>query len=141
MCIRDRVEDPSLIPQAVEEVLRYEAPAYHFCRWVTEDVELHGQVLPADHIVVVLPPAANHDERRWGDDAEVFDIHRTPGPNLSFGFGPHFCLGANLARLEVRLILEALLPRIPEWTCDLDAARLTEGIDSRGWTSLPVHVG
>jgi cytochrome P450 len=137
---RELVADPSLIPQAVEEVLRYEAPAYHFCRWVAEDVEIHGRVVPADSILVVLPPSANHDDRKW-DDPERFDIHRTPGQIMSFGFGPHFCLGANLARLEVRLMLETLLPRIPDWTCDLGAAQLTTGIDSRGWSSLPVHVG
>jgi cytochrome P450 len=137
---RELVADPSLIPDAVEEVLRYEAPAYHFCRWVAEDVEIHGRVVPADSILIVLPPSANHDERKW-DDPERFDIHRTPGQIMSFGFGPHFCLGANLARLEVRLMLETLLPRIPDWTVDHAAAQLTTGIDSRGWSSLPVHVG
>ncbi len=87
----------------------------------------------------MLPPAANRDERKW-DDPERFDIHRTPGQIFTFGFGPHFCLGANLARLEARIALETILPRIPEWTFDYDNAALTPGIDTRGWWQLPVTV-
>jgi cytochrome P450 len=137
---RELVEDPSLIPQAVEEVLRYEPPSYHMARWSTRDTEFHGGTIPADSIVVLIPPAANRDERKW-DDPERFDIHRTPKQIFTFGFGPHFCLGANLARLEMRIAYETLLPRIPEWTCDYANASLTKGIDTRGWESLPVHVG
>jgi cytochrome P450 len=136
---RELVEDPGLIPNAVEEVLRCEPPAYHFCRWVTKDVEFHGQTVPAESILVVLPPAANRDERKW-DDPERFDIHRDPKQIFTFGFGPHFCLGANLARLEARVALETILPRIPEWTVDKEKAALTRGIDTRGWEFLPVSV-
>jgi cytochrome P450 len=136
---RELVDDPGLITNAVEEVLRCEPPAYHFCRWVTKDVEFHGQTVPAESIMVVLPPAANRDERKW-DDPDRFDIHRDPKQVFSFGFGPHFCLGANLARLEARIALETILPRIPEWTVDRENAALTRGIDTRGWEFLPVSV-
>jgi cytochrome P450 len=137
---RELVEDPGLIPQACEEVLRCEPPSYHFCRWTTTEVEFHGTTVPAESILVVLPPAANRDERKW-ENSEQFDIHREPSQIFTFSFGPHFCLGANLARLETRIALETILPRIPEWTCDYDNAALTKGIDTRGWERLPVTVG
>jgi cytochrome P450 len=137
---RELVDDPSLIPAAVEEALRMEPPSYHFCRWSTKETEFHGGVIPKDSIVVLLPPSANRDERKWGDDSEVFDIHRKPGQIMTFSFGTHFCLGANLARLEARVAFETLLPRIPEWHCDYSRAELTKGIDTRGWESLPVTV-
>jgi cytochrome P450 len=137
---RELVEDPSLIPQAFEEVLRCEPPSYHFCRWTTKDVEFHGQTVPAESILVLLPPAANRDERKWVD-SERFDIHRDPAQIFTFSFGPHFCLGANLAKIEGRIALETILPRIPEWTVDYDKAVLTKGIDTRGWERLPVTVG
>ena len=111
---RELVANPGLIPHAMEEVLRYEPPSYHFCRWTTKDVEFHGTTIPAESILVVLPPAANRDESKW-EDPERFDIHREPAQIFTFSFGPHFCLGANLARLEARIALETILPRIPDW--------------------------
>jgi cytochrome P450 len=130
-------DNPELIPNAVEEVLRCEPPAYHFCRWVTKDVEFHGLTVPAESILVLVAPAANRDERKWSDP-DRFDIHREPAQIFTFSFGPHFCLGANLARLEARIALETILPQIPEWTVDYENASLTEGIDTRGWARLPV---
>jgi cytochrome P450 len=137
---RELVEDPSRIPQAFEEVLRYEPPSYHFCRWNTKDVEFYGQTVPAESIIVMVPPAANRDERKW-EDPDRFDIHRSPAQIFTFSFGPHFCLGVNLAKLEGRIALEAILPRIPEWAVDYDNVVLTKGIDTRGWERLPVTVG
>jgi cytochrome P450 len=134
---RELRDDPALITGAIEEVLRYEPPAYHYCRVAAVDVELHGTVVPADSTIVMLPPAANRDERKW-DDPERFDIHRKPNQIFSFGFGPHFCLGANLARLEARIAISTLLERIPEWTVDPGGAQLTQGIATRGWETLPV---
>ncbi len=136
---RELVDNPHLIPSAVEEVLRVEPPSYHFCRWVTKDVEFHDRVIPADSILVLVPPAANRDERHW-EDPDRFDIRREPSQIFTFSFGPHFCLGANLARLETRIALETILPRIPEWTVDKDDSKLTGGIDTRGWASLPVDI-
>jgi cytochrome P450 len=137
---KELADDPSLLPTAVEEVIRYEPPSYHFCRVSTEDAEFHEQVIPADSIVVVLPAAANRDERKW-DDPERFDIRRPIVQNMTFGFGSHFCLGANLARLEMRIALETLLERIPEWTVDHGGSELTLGIATRGCDHLPVSVG
>jgi len=136
---RELVDNPELIPNAVEEVLRCEPPSYHFCRWVTKDVEFHGRIIPADSILVMVPPAANRDERVW-EDPDRFDIHRDPRQIFTFSFGPHFCLGANLARLEARIALETILPRIPEWTVDKKRSELTGGIDTRGWARLPVDI-
>jgi cytochrome P450 len=137
---RELAEDRSLIPRAFEEVLRCEPPSYHFCRWTTKDVEVHGQKIPAESIVVLLPGAANRDEEKW-EDSEQFDIHRDPAQIFTFSFGPHFCLGANLAKIEARIALETLLSRYPEWSVDYDNAVHTKGIDTRGWESLPVSVG
>ena len=136
---RALVEDRSLLPTAVEEVLRYESVSYHFCRSVATDAEFHGQMVPAGSVLVVLPGSANRDERQF-TGADTFDIRRTPNQIFTFSFGPHFCLGASLARLEMRVILDAVLDRFPEWTVDEDGAQLTEGIDTRGWETLPVSV-
>ncbi len=136
---RELVQDRGMIPQAFEEVLRYEQPSYHYCRWTTERTDFHGHTVPADSILVMVPGAANRDETKW-DDPERFDIHRPPAQVYTFGFGPHFCLGASLARIEARIALETILERIPEWTCNYDDAVLTPGIDTRGWQQLPVSV-
>ena len=136
---RKLIDDPSLIPNAVEEVLRYEPPAYHIARTVAEDVEIHGQAVPAGSVIVALPGAANRDERQYGD-GDTFDVTRPPGQHFTFSFGPHFCLGASLARLETRVAVESALKYFPGWTVDHDTAALTTGIDTRGWDSLPVEV-
>ena len=136
---RELVDDPSRIRNAVEEVLRYESVSYHFCRTVATDAEFHGGTVPAGSVLVMLPGAANRDDRRIADP-DTFDIHRDPSQIFTFSFGPHFCLGASLARLELRLVLEAVLERFPDWTVDDDNARLTQGIDTRGWDALPVFV-
>jgi cytochrome P450 len=134
---RELVENPSLIPNAIEEILRFEPPPYHFARYVTGDVEFHGQNVPAGSVMVVLPGAANRDGRHY-TDPDVFDIHRKISRMFAFGFGPHLCLGANLARVEGRIALEEVLKRIPDWTVDASNAKLTSGIGTRGWDSLPV---
>ena len=133
------VDDPSLIPNAVEEVLRYDPPAYHIARTVAEDVELHGETVPAGSVILALPGAANRDERQY-PDGDTFDVTRKPGQTFTFSFGSHFCLGAALARLETRIAMEAALKHFPEWTVDGDNAVMTAGIDTRGWDSLPVEV-
>jgi cytochrome P450 len=136
---RELLEDPSLIPNAVEEVLRFEPPSYHFCRSVAKDVDFYGQTVPVGSVLVVVPGAANRDERRFAN-GDTFDIHRQPGQIFTFSFGPHLCLGASLARLEARIVLGEVLERFPEWTVDEDNTELTAGIDTRGWDSLPVEV-
>lgn len=134
------VNDPSMIPNAVEEVLRYESISYHICRTTTTDVELHGQTVPAGSIVVTLPGSANRDEREW-DDPDTFDITRKPGQLMTFSFGPHFCLGASLARMETRIAVTEILQRFPDWVVHHEGAKLTTGIDTRGWDYLPVEIG
>ena len=131
--------DPSLIGNAVEEILRFEPPSYHIARTVAEDVEFHGTTVPAGSVMITLPGAANRDERHY-PNGDTFDITRAPGQTFTFSFGPHFCLGAALARLETRIALEAMLENFGEWTVDRDAAVLTGGIDTRGWDSLPVDI-
>ncbi len=111
--------DPSLLPNAVEELLRFEAPSPVQGRWTTEPIELHGQVVPADSKVLLLTGSAGRDERKY-PDADRFDIHRSFDHHVSFGYGIHFCLGAALARMEGRIGLEETLARFPEWTVDHD---------------------
>lgn len=93
--------------------------------------------VPAEKVLVVIPGSANRDETKW-EDPERFDIHRKPAQVFTFSFGPHFCLGASLAKIEGRIALETLLARIPSWEVDYEAAALTAGIDTRGWAALPV---
>ena len=120
---RELVADPSLIPNAIEEILRYEPPAPHVARYVGRDVEHYGQTVPEGSVMIFLVGAANRDDRRF-PDGDRFDIHREVGQHLTFGYGIHFCLGAALARLEGRIALDEVLKRFPEWDVDLDHARL-----------------
>ena len=130
--------DPSLIPNAIEELLRYEAPSPIQARYVAQDVEYHGRVVPEGSILVLLNGAANRDPRRF-EDPDRFDIDRKIDHHLSFGFGIHFCLGASLARLEGRVALEEVLKRWPEWEVDWDAAVQAHTSSVRGWEKLPVR--
>ena len=134
---RELVEDRSLIPNAIEELLRYESPAPHVARYVTRDVEVHGRTVPAGSAMMFLIGSANRDDRRF-PDGDRFDIHRKVDQHLTFGYGGHFCLGAALARLEGRVALEEILKRFPEWEVDRDNARLASTSTVRGWEALPV---
>jgi cytochrome P450 len=131
--------DPSLIPGAVEELLRYEAPSPVQARYVTKDVEHHGQAVPAGNVLIMLNASANRDERRFVDP-DRFDIHRRGDHHVTFGYGIHFCLGAALARLEGRVALEEVLKRFPTWEVDWDNAVQAHTSTVRGWDSLPVFV-
>ena len=105
--------DLELLPGVIEEVLRHDCfMAMGVPRYALEDVELRGKTIAKGDMLMLLIPAAMHDESVW-PDAERFDIDREPAPNLSFGRGPHFCLGAHLARLEARVVLRTLLTRFP----------------------------
>ncbi|MFI5046740.1 MAG: cytochrome P450 [Acidimicrobiia bacterium] len=136
---RQLVDDPSLVPQAIEEVLRFEPPPPVVGRYVAKDAEFQGQTVPAGSALLNLVGAANRDEDKF-TDGEVFDINRAPVSHLSFGFGSHFCLGAGLARLEGRIALEELLLRFPEWDVDLSDATLEPVAMTRGWESLPLVI-
>jgi cytochrome P450 len=137
---KELVEDRSLIPGAIEELLRFEAPSPVQARYVTADVEHHGQTVPAGSIMLLLNASANRDERRF-PDGDRFDIHRPIDHHLSFGYGIHFCLGAALARLEGRVALDEVLQRFPTWDVDWDRAKQARTSTVRGWETLPVLTG
>ncbi|MFM8862402.1 MAG: cytochrome P450 [Acidimicrobiia bacterium] len=106
------VADPELVEPAVEEILRWTSPVIQFARTATADVELHGTLIRAGDTVGLFYPSANRDERAFVDPYR-FDVGRTPNYHLAFGHGAHFCMGANLARWELRAVLRALLPLLP----------------------------
>jgi cytochrome P450 len=135
---RELVEDRSLIANAAEEILRYQAPGLQTCRYVTRDVELHGQTVPAGSAMMLILGSANRDDRVF-PNGDAFDIHRSPERHLTFGHAVHFCLGAALARLEARIAIDEILQRFPEWEVDMDNAKLDTS-QVRGWATLPVHL-
>jgi cytochrome P450 len=134
---RELVEDRSLVPNAIEELLRYESPSPVQARYVTRDVEHYGQVVPAGSIMALLTGSANRDERKFSD-ADRFDIHREVDHHLALGYGVHFCLGAALARLEGRVALDEVLNRFPTWEVDWKNAVRARTSTVRGWERLPV---
>lgn len=133
------VDDPGLIPNAVEETLRYEAPSPVNARWVNRDVELHGQTIPAGSKLILLNGSADRDERHF-EDADVYDVRRKIDRHVAFGYGAHFCVGAALARLEARIAIEETLARFPTW--DIDDAELEWVHTStvRGFAKVPIHL-
>ena len=137
---RQLVENPALIPQAIEELLRFEPPAPHVARYVTRDVEYYGQTVPEGASMMMLIGSAVRDSRQFPPDGEVFDIHREQRQHLAFSVGTHFCLGSALARLEGRIALEEMLKRFPEWEVDLPNAKLSPTSTVRGWDSMPVFI-
>ncbi len=136
---RELAADPSLIPNAVEELMRFEPPALQACRTVTRDVELYGQTVPEGSIMMAIMASANRDSRVFPPDGDAFDIHRPISQHLTFGFGIHFCLGASLARLEARVAMDEILKRWSDWEVDFDNAKM-DSSQVRGWASLPVHL-
>jgi cytochrome P450 len=137
----DLAADPSLIPNAIEEILRYEPPGPHVGRCVAkEDVEFYGEKVPAGNAILFLVGSANRDDRRF-PDGDRFDVKRDEGRHLTFGNGIHLCLGAALARLEGRIALEEVLKRFPDWEVDLDHARLSPTSTVRGFETLPARIG
>ena len=134
---RELFEDRSLVPNAIEELLRFEPPTPHVARYVARDVDLHGTTVPGGSALMCLSGSANRDDRQY-PDAERFDIHREMGQHLTFGYGIHFCLGAALARLEGRIALDEVLTRFPEWDVDSENAKRAPTSTVRGWESLPV---
>jgi cytochrome P450 len=132
------VDDRSLVPNAVEELLRYESPSPIQSRYVAHEAEWHGQKVPEGSVLVLLNGSANRDERHF-PDGDAFDIHRDIKRHQAFGYGIHLCLGAALARLEGRVALDEVLNRFPQWEVDYDRARRAHTSSVRGWESLPVR--
>jgi cytochrome P450 len=137
---RELADDPALVPQAIEELLRFEAPSPVQARYVTREIEHHGEAVPEGVVLLLLTAAANRDERHFADP-DRFDIHRKIDHHLTFGYGIHFCLGSHLARLEGRIALEEVLRRFPKWEVDWDHAVQAHTTTVRGWEQLPVFTG
>jgi cytochrome P450 len=131
--------DPALLPNAIEELLRFEAPSPVQGRWTGSEVAIHGEVIPAASKVLLLTGSAGRDERKYADP-DRFDIHRSLDGHVSLGFGIHFCLGAALARLEGRVAIEETLRRFPVWEVDHDRAVRLHTSTVRGYKSVPVRV-
>jgi cytochrome P450 len=132
------IDEPHRTPAAIEEMLRFESPAQQHMRIAAQDIELHGATIPAGDRVVLLWAAANRDESRW-PDAERFDVARPVQRNLAFGEGIHHCLGAPLARLEGRILLETVLARAPEY--EVGEPERFPGVVIRGIMRLPIRWG
>jgi cytochrome P450 len=134
-------QDRTLVPQAVEELLRYEAPAQYMVRWTKREVTLHGVTIPAERAVMIVPAAANRDERAF-PDPDTFDIDRSPGQavNVGFGYGIHSCLGAALARMESRIALNLLLDFMPHYEVVREGLKRVSMTNVSGWHNVPVKV-
>jgi cytochrome P450 len=132
------VERPGLIPNAIEEMLRYEAPSPVQGRTVMRDVEWHGATVPAGSVILLLTGSAGRDERQY-PDPDRFDVEREVGRHVSFGYGNHFCLGASLARLEARVALEEVLTRFPRWDVDWSGVERVTTSTVRGFARLPIR--
>jgi cytochrome P450 len=136
---RELAADSSLIPACIEELLRFESPSPVQARYVTRDVEHHGQTVPAGSVLLLMNGSGNRDDRKFVDP-DRFDIHRPAQQHLAFGYGIHFCLGSHLARLEGRIALDEVLKRFPTWEVDWEHAVQAHTSTVRGWESLPVVV-
>ena len=133
---RHVVADPALIPAAIEEILRFEPPGPAVARYVTRDIEIHGQTVPAGSAMLFLLASANRDEERF-PDGDSFNVKRQGSPHITFGRGIHSCLGSALARVEGRVALDEVLKRFPDWTVDVENAKLSSSSSTRGWDTLP----
>jgi hypothetical protein len=132
------VAHPERIPDAVEEVLRFDNSSQMLARLLMRDVTLHGRTMPAGKKVLLLIGSANRDEEVF-DRADVFDVRRPPKASLAFGYGIHVCLGASLARLEGRVALEEVLPRIPEYVVDDAGLVRVHSANVRGYAHVPIR--
>jgi cytochrome P450 len=132
---REIYEDRSLLTRAVDETLRFEPTGPHVARYTVKDFEIYDTTVPAGSAMLLLFGAANRDPRRY-PDPDTFNIHRDNISHLTFGKGVHYCLGANLARLEGRVALDELLNRWPEWGIDYDSAVPAPTSTVRGWERL-----
>ncbi|NRA33781.1 MAG: cytochrome P450 [Polyangiaceae bacterium] len=137
---RRLLDDPSLIPQAIEEVFRYDSPALGMARKLTRPVTLHGQSLDPGARILLVYGAANRDERAI-ENAEQFDIDRGLVRHFGLGHGIHFCLGAGLARLQTRIVLEELLPRLGDYEVMGDSIERNVQVNIRSILKLPVQFG
>lgn len=134
------VAEPALVPDAVEELLRLTSPVQGLARTATRDVRLHGTTIPAGRKALLLYAAGNRDPRTYGPDADALDVRRRPTQVLTFSQGHHHCLGAAAARLQVRVVLEELVRRIPDFSVDPDAVTWAPGAYVRRPLGVPLVV-
>ncbi len=134
------LDDPSRIPDAVEELLRLTSPVQGLARTTTRDVEVAGCTIPAGRKVMLLYGSANRDPREFGHDAEELRVDRRPRQIMTFSYGAHHCLGAAVARLQARVALEELLARCPRFTVDAERGEFAPGNYVRRYQSLPFEV-
>lgn len=132
------IDDPALIPAAIEESVRWDTSTQCFARQTTCDISLHGATIPADSRLVVFYAAANHDERAI-ERADKFDIDRKRVRHFGFGLGPHVCAGATIARAMLKAMLEQLLPQLGEYELDLANAKRVEHVMVRGFSTVPIR--
>lgn len=130
-------EDRSLVPKVVEETLRWEPTGHASARYVTQDIDYYGTTVPEGSAILFLMASANRDATKY-TNPEAYDIHRDDGQHLTFGYGLHYCLGANLARLEGRVALDELLTRWVEWDVDYDNCKMASTSTVRGWERMPL---
>jgi cytochrome P450 len=131
------VENPAIIPNAIEELLRFEAPSPIQGRWASRDVEFHGTVIPRGATVALLNGSADRDERHF-ENPDRFDARRVMDRHLGLGYGAHYCIGAALARLEARIAVEETLRRFPTWDIADDGLERVHTSTVRGYTSVPM---
>jgi cytochrome P450 len=134
---RRLLDDPSLLPGAVEECLRLSSPVQGLCRVATRDVVITGTTISAGERVLLCYGAANRDPVEFGSDAEELDVGRRIERLLSFSTGAHYCLGAAVARLQARVVLKELLRRCPTFVVDSAAGIFADGAFTRRYESLP----
>ena len=131
------IDDPSLIPNAVEEVLRYESSTHMMARTLTRDVQLHGRTMQKGKKVAVILASANRDERYWADP-DCFDVGRDTAGTLALGIGIHHCLGASLARLEAKVALQEMLACIPDFAVETAGLERVHSGNVRGFSKVPI---
>lgn len=131
------LDDPRLIPKAVEEIVRHVSPVLNFARTATQDTELRGRKIQKGEKILLMYPSANRDADVF-QDPDAFKVDRDPNPHVAFGIGNHFCLGANLARMEIRVLLEEILRRMPDMTYSEGPPKMHPSLLVRSFTHMPV---
>ncbi len=134
------IDNPDLIPLAADELIRYVSPVISFARTATQDTELRGKAIAKGQKVLMVYPSANRDEAVF-DAPDTLKLDRSPNPHLAFGIGNHFCLGANLARMEVRVVVEEVLRRMPDIEYAAGPPSMHPHGLVRAYTSMPINYG
>jgi hypothetical protein len=135
------MEDPDLVPVAVEEGLRWTAPIGNLLRGVTPNTTFGGVTFPDDARIILIVSSANRDRKIWGPTADQFDIHRPKRTHLSFAAGPHYCIGHHFARAQLRVAVGKLFTRFPELSLDEEGPVVFRGHEYRSPVSVEVRTG